>query len=467
MSEFGTWNLEKTIGTTGTGTLGQLIKHLIICRIMNYDITKPIAPAMPSLGKGTECIKILLSQVSKDVREPIVPMLFPILGAHMSGAEFQYPDLSWKEPCGMMANLVAESGGNKGQLSLLVEAICRDFRQHDDVELKKLVEWQKQVKTKGANKEKPVRPEVAFWIPPSDVTNPAFLQNAMALEKFGGRTQYINMPEVDMADRMCGGHKQVSQMLRNIYDRQRAGALRATADGVTGNPILRCNLTISSTPFATRKFYKYELFNGTFGRMVFSYKPRSGRDGRIPRQGKYSDEFYQKLDEYLMRLDICKGRYIIRRLNTLTDKLAQDMATMADLADDDVLFEISHRALVSGWKAGCILWALNNQTWTKPMGELVEWLVYHDIWSKMQIFADMIGKDADTMGEAHRHGPKNMLDSLPDSFNEKQLEALRMELGKSIEGTNSQLRKWVFRKFITYSAQTGLYTKTDEYLGNA
>ena len=431
---------------------------------MNYDITKPIAPAMPSLGRGTECIKILLSQVSKDIQEPIVPMLFPILGAHMSGAEFQYPDLSWKEPCGMMANLVAESGGNKGQLSFLVEAICRDFRQHDDVELKKLVEWQKQMKTKGANKEKPVRPEVAFWIPPSDVTNPAFLQNAMALEKFGGRTQYINMPEVDMADRMCGGHKQVSQMLRNIYDRQRAGALRATADGVTGNPILRCNLTISSTPFATRKFYKYELFNGTFGRMVFSYKPRSGRDGRIPRQGKYSDEFYQKLDEYLMRLDVCKGRYIIRRLNTLTDKLAQDMATMADLADDDVLFEISHRALVSGWKAGCILWALNNQTWTKPMGELVEWLVYHDIWSKMQIFADMIGKDADTMGEAHRHGPKNMLDSLPDSFNEKQLEALRMELGKSIEGTNSQLRKWVFRKFITYSNQTGLYTKTEEYL---
>ena len=431
---------------------------------MNYDITKPIAPAMPSLGRGTECIKILLSQVSKDIQEPIVPMLFPILGAHMSGAEFQYPDLSWKEPCGMMANLVAESGGNKGQLSFLVEAICRDFRQHDDVELKKLVEWQKQVKTKGANKEKPVRPEVAFWIPPSDVTNPAFLQNAMALEKFGGRTQYINMPEVDMADRMCGGHKQVSQMLRNIYDRQRAGALRATADGVTGNPILRCNLTISSTPFATRKFYKYELFNGTFGRMVFSYKPRSGRDGRIPRQGKYSDEFYQKLDEYLMRLDVCKGRYIIRRLNTLTEKLAQDMATIADLADDDVLFEISHRALVSGWKAGCILWALNNQTWTKPMGELVEWLVYHDIWSKMQIFADMIGKDADTMGEAHRHGPKNMLDSLPDSFNEKQLEALRMELGKSIEGTNSQLRKWVFRKFITYSNQTGLYTKTEEYL---
>ena len=114
---------------------------------MRYDISKATAPAMPNLGKGTECIRILLSQASKDMHEPLVPMLFPILGAHMSGSEFQYPDLSWKEPCGMMANLVGDSGCNKGQLSHLVEAICRDFRQHDEGELKKLVEWQKQVKS--------------------------------------------------------------------------------------------------------------------------------------------------------------------------------------------------------------------------------------------------------------------------------------------------------------------------------
>ena len=94
---------------------------------MKYDISKASAPKMPNLGKGTESIKILLSQASKDMYEPLVPMLFPILGAHISGAEFQYPDLSWKELCGQMANLVAESGGNKGQLSHLVEAICRDF----------------------------------------------------------------------------------------------------------------------------------------------------------------------------------------------------------------------------------------------------------------------------------------------------------------------------------------------------
>jgi len=431
---------------------------------MKYDISSNKAPKMPNLGKGTEFIKFMLTQVSKDMHEPLVPMLFPILGAHVSGAEFQHPSNVWMELCGMMANLVADSGCNKGQLNGWVEAICRDFRAHDDAELKKLVEWQKQMKTKSANKEKPVRPEVAFWFPPSDVTNPAYILNSMACENLGARTQYLNLPEVEMADRMCGGHKQVSQMIRNIYDRQRAGALRATADGVTGNPILRTNITISSTPYASRKFYKNELFNGTFGRMVFSYKARTSRDGRIPRQGKYSEEFLKKLDEYLVRLDICKGRYIIKPLNKLTDKLAEDMAQLADLADDDLLWDISKRALVSGWKAGCLMWILNNQTWTRAMGDLVEWLVYHDIWSKMQIFADLLGKDADTMSEAQRRGPKNLLDDLPNTFNEAQLEALRVSLGKSKEGTKNQLYKWVFRKFITYSNQTGLYTKTDEYL---
>ena len=52
--------------------------------------------------------------------KPLVPMLFPSLGAHISVAEFQYSDLNLKEMCGQMAHLVADSGNNKGQLGNLV-----------------------------------------------------------------------------------------------------------------------------------------------------------------------------------------------------------------------------------------------------------------------------------------------------------------------------------------------------------
>ncbi len=59
---------------------------------MNYNISTTTPPAMPNLGKGTECIKLLLSQASKDMYEPLVPMLFPSLGEHICGAEFLYSD---------------------------------------------------------------------------------------------------------------------------------------------------------------------------------------------------------------------------------------------------------------------------------------------------------------------------------------------------------------------------------------
>ena len=85
-----------------------------------YNLSKHTPPAMPRLGKGTECVQLSLLQVSKDMHQPLVPMLFPILGTHVSGAEFIYPDKSWKETSGMLANFVADSGAGKGQLSSIV-----------------------------------------------------------------------------------------------------------------------------------------------------------------------------------------------------------------------------------------------------------------------------------------------------------------------------------------------------------
>ena len=98
------------------------------------------------------------------------------------------------------------------------------------------------------------------------------------------------------------------------------------------------------------------------------------------------------------------------------------------------------------------------------MGDLVEWLVYHDLWSKLRIAGDLLKEGDTSTTNAAKSGPKNILNDLPKSFNEAQLIALRESIGKSREGTKNLLNVWKFRGFITYSNQTGLYTKTDEYL---
>ena len=428
---------------------------------MTYNIFSPTAPKMPQTGKGTKFIKFILSQASSDMREPLVPMAIPALAAHLCGVTFVYSDKKSYELCGQMGHLIGPSGIGKAQLTHLVEAIMRPFRSHDETEFKKLVDWQRQMKTKSANKEKPERPDVSFWFPPADVTNAAFIQNAMALEKQDQRTQYINLPEVEMADRLCGGHRQVSQLVRNIYDVQRHGALRATSEGVVGNPKLRVNITFTSTPEAARAFYKRDMTNGFFGRIPFAYKPRSGeRSGRIPRQGSYEKEFLEKLDSYLLRLDNCRGRFNVKPLNKIADQLAEEMARLGDMTDDDMLWELSHRSIFSAWKKGAVLWILNDQTWTRSIGEFVEWFCYYDLWSKVNVFGDMFSSPDLPSEAVKKNGPKNMLDDLNDSFNEQQLEALRLSVGKNKEGTKHLLNVWKSRGFITYSAQTGLYTKT-------
>ena len=431
---------------------------------MNYNIFDKTAPKMPKPTKGTGFCKLLLSKASKDMHEPLVPMALPALAAHLTGVEFMYSDNIYYELCGQMGHLIGPSGVGKAQLTNLIEAIMKPFRDHDAGEYDKLVDWTRQVKSKGANKEKPERPEVSFWFPPADLTNPAFIQNAIALEKQGGRTMYLNLPEVEMADKMCGGHRQVSQTVRNIYDRHRAGALRATVDGVTGNPLLRVNITFSSTPEAARQFYRKDLTNGFFGRIPFAYKARGERKGRIPRQGVYDKEFLNQLNDYLVRLDNCKGRFVVKPMNKIADQLAEEMATLADLADDDMLFDLSHRSIFAAWKKAAVLWILNDQTYTRSIGDYMIWFCYYDLWSKMQVFGDMFKGSLTETEDVSKKGPKNMLDSMEDSFNEQQLEALRTSFEKSKEGTKHQLSVWVHRGLIVYDEKTGLYSKTKAYL---
>lgn len=57
-----------------------------------------------------------------------------------------------------------------------------------------------------------------------------------------------------------------------------------------------------------------------------------------------------------------------------------------------------------------------------------------------------------------------MLEDLTDTFNQAQVEALRLSIGKNKNGTSQQIRNWRDRGFITFDETTGLYAKTEAYL---
>ena len=62
---------------------------------MKYDISNKTAPKMPTLGNGTECIHIILSQASKTIPFPLFLMLSSLLGTHVGVFKFLHHILIW------------------------------------------------------------------------------------------------------------------------------------------------------------------------------------------------------------------------------------------------------------------------------------------------------------------------------------------------------------------------------------
>ena len=435
---------------------------------MTYDIFSSNPAQEPSTGRGTEFLKFFTSKASAKMRQPLKPSAFPAVSAHIpSEVKMKYSDGKYYEiGAGQLSHLIGVSGIGKREQSHLVGATCRDFEAHDTAEFQRLALWSSQMKSRAANRAKPERPtDIYFLYPPEDITKPAFAQNCQALEQNGGLTQYINLSECEAATRIAGSKSQMSVLIRNAYDVERGGGqLRASESGISANPVIRLCMTMSSTPEVAQAFYKRDMRNGFFSRINIAYVPRGERIGKIPKQKDYDEDYLATMDMYLQKLKTARGSFCVKQLNNVADQLAEEMVDLANLADSDDLFEISHRSIFSAWKKAAVLWLLNDQTYTRSIGEWMVYFCYYDLWARLQVFDQMISPGDVQTDNTHKRGQVNMLESLPDPFSEQQLENLRISLGKSKEGTKHQISVWVNRNFVAYSNQTGLYTKTEDYL---
>ena len=435
---------------------------------MTYDIFSSNPPQEPSTGRGTEFLKFFTSKASAKMRQPLKPSAFPAVSAHVpSEVKMKYSDGKYYEiGAGQLSHLIGVSGIGKREQSHLVGAVCRDFEAHDTAEFQRLALWSSQMKSRAANRAKPERPtDIYFLYPPEDITKPAFAQNCQALEQNGGLTQYINLSECEAACRIAGSKSQMSVLIRNAFDVERGGGqLRASESGISANPIIRLCMTMSSTPEVAQAFYKRDMRNGFFSRVNIAYVPRGERIGKIPKQKDYDEQYLATMDVYLQKLKTARGSFCVKQLNKVADQLAEEMVDLANLADSDDLFEISHRSIFSAWKKAAVLWLLNDQTYTRSIGEWMVYFCYYDLWARLQVFDQMISPGDVQTDNTRKRGQVNMLESLPDPFSEQQLENLRISLGKSKEGTKHQISVWVNRNFVTYSCQTGLYSKTEKYL---
>lgn len=425
------------------------------------------APVMPSVQEeGMECINLLSSLVSKEMRDAVVASLYPALCSLSRNTKFIYQSNAIFELCGMLSFLVGSSGIGKGELTRVSKIVTRRLKKHDDQTLQTYLAYQKVYeKQKGTNKLKDEAPELYYVAPPANISGPAFTKNAMACEKAGNYTFYVNIPEIEMLNGLCGGHSKMTETVRGIFDMEQVGALRATADGVTGNPTLRVNINASTTPGQARKFFRHDMHTGTWNRFMCVYKVQGERSGKIPVQGILDEDKQNQIDEYLKRLELYEGTHRIPELDKLIANLSNDMAEYANLTDDDEFFSLSHRSLIIGYKIGCCLWLLNDCRWTPAMAKHVTWAISMDLWSKYKVFGDKIKENEFTaIDDSSKTGPKNLLDNMPgDSFSPQEFEQMCQQHQTKTDA-KGLLKNYKKRRYVEYNQETGLYTKTAKYL---
>ena len=409
------------------------------------EINNP--PPMPK--RLPPLIKLLVSRTPKIYQPAVAHAVFPALGAHLWKTTFRYIDNTLHEAT--LANvLMAPTGAGKSCISVPLDYILADIRERDKKNMEREKKWKQEMQTKGANKDKKMRPEgiVIQEIDP-DVTSAAFVQRLADAED---RFLYMRMNEIELFSNLSskknsGGHFQLMCLAfdyNNDY-----GQTRASACSVSERTCVRLNYNISTTIRKGLAYFRSVLTDGPLSRINFSTIPERPIGSEMPVYGTYGPDFEEELRPYINRLNEARGLVECKQVTNLTKQLMHENADFARLSQNRVFENFSFRANVIAFLKAMVLYVAHGEKWDKTMEDFVRWSLRYDLWCKMHFFGAAIEaiEKAD-LPLATRRGPQNLLDLLPDVFTREEAGIMRKNQGILGGSLKLMLSNWKKRGYI-------------------
>ena len=421
-----------------------------------------VEPAFPTRLPAP--LRLLVSKAPRYYWPSISTMVFPALAMRMGGVKFRYWDNTFHEVT-TMAIQAARTSVGKSCVKAPLKAITKDIEEKDREAREKEQAWKDAMNTKGANKERPVRPDgLCIQVVDSDMTNAAFTQRLADAEKAGNKGLYSYMDEIEMINKVAGGGKEMtSRLICRNFDTDHYGQERVGAQSVTARTLMRWNIAANTTPNSLVKFLGKHTTDGTLARLnLCTIIPPEDSD-EMPIFGIYDDRFQAKLNPYLKLLDEAKGTIDCKKAREMAANLCKIARERAALMDDEGYKILSYRAAVIAFRKACILYVMNGMKWSEDIETFCTWAFDYDLWCKMRFFGNAMSNDLKCEMLCVSHVAPNMLDQLPDTFSRDELADLRQAQGKERNPRN-QLAQWVKRQFIQRDELTGLYHKTQNYL---
>ena len=401
--------------------------------------------------KLPKLIKLLVSKTPEIYRPAVSQAVFPPLASHLLETRFRYID-NVEHEATLMQILCAPTGSGKESVSQPINRIMADIRKRDEEQRERERKWKDECNSKGANKDRRERPEgLVIQEVNIDMTNPAFV---LRMKEAENHFLYAKVNELNLFDALKGKTNQHFRIMELAFDLGNYGQDRVGPQSVTETVQVRFNWNASCTPRKCRDYFRRVVTDGPISRISFSTIERRPCGSEIPVYGTYDAAFDEALKPYIDNLLKARGLVNCPQALRLARKLVEENAEFSRLSQNFVFENLSFRANVIAYLKACVLYVANGMKWETSIEDFIRWSERYDLWCKLKLFGQMI-YDADTdradLPKTAPHGPKNLLEQLPDEFTMEDYIKLRRQEGYEDDNNrrvNIALNQWVHRGYV-------------------
>ena len=425
--------VEETL-PSGQGELSQLFAS---------DVPPALPATLPKL------VKVVTQSTPQRYKATVAQAMFPALATYPKGLKFLYIDNQTRE---LRINCLVVAGTGCGKDSCTSQPLAHiiaDMKERDDANRERLKKFNEEFNSKAGNKQKPPRPEgLVIQTIKSDVTKAALVQRMGDAQ---GAPLYTRLNELEQWDKIeaATGRSNQFTVLKLCDDEGNDfGADRASTQSVNGSGVLHLNWNANTTTAKAIRYFRNVVTDGPISRLCLATIPDEEIGADIAVFGNYDEEYDAALRPYIANLKQATGLVDCPQARRLARRLKNECARFAQLSQDRVFDNLTHRALVFAFRKACLLYAANGMKWEKSIEGFCRWSLFYDLYLKMKLWGDQI-RHADDDIKTSKRGPQSLLDLLPDVFTVEDARLVRIKMGMDTENTTKMVRNWKSRGYVT------------------
>jgi len=408
------------------------------------------APEPPEIPQQLpKLVKAVTSSTPKKYKATVAQAMFPPLATYPRQLSFTYIDNQVRE---LRLNCLIVAGTGSGKDSCTKQPlthIIQDMKERDEMNRERLKKFNEEYNSKAQSKEKPKRPkDLIIQVIKSDITKAALVQR---MDEAQGAPLYVRLNELELWDKIegtSGRNNQFTTLKLSDDEDNDFGSDRASTQSVMGSGSLHLNWTANTTPPKMIRYFRHVVTDGPISRLSMATIPDEEIGADIPVFGSYDEAYDEQLRPYIDNLKEATGVIDCPQAKRLARRLKQECAQFAQLSQDKVFDNLTHRALVIAFRKACLLYAANGMHWEKSIETFCRWSLFYDLYLKMKFWGDMIRNAEDDVTTSKR-GPQSLLDFLPEEFTIEDAKKVRIKRGMDAENAVKMVRNWKSRNYVT------------------